>query len=79
MALGWNKLLLRLAGRMKRRFLFLEIRIFVTLLKRGEHPLIPLMSSFLFLPPFFLTEIVPKLPTCVKTEVFGGREHGLGT
>lgn len=38
------------------------------------------MSSLFFsLPPFLLTEIVPKLPTCVKTEVFSGREHGLGT
>lgn len=43
--------------------------------------MIPLwLFSFFCTPtPFFLTEIVPKLPTCVKTEVFSGREHGLGT
>lgn len=42
--------------------------------------MIPLWLFFFCTPtPFFLTEIVPKLPTCVKTEVFSGREHGLGT
>lgn len=43
--------------------------------------MIPLWLFFFFCTPtpFFLTEIVPKLPTCVKTEVFSGREHGLGT